>query len=221
MKFDGVGHMTGSATAVANGVSSTGALGGTYTVNSNGMGVIVYTTNFPAPGDQSAIVLNSAVLGLAHGFQFFDTVNAVYLTSGTASLLSTTARTYSVASVHGSFAVKYSTLTADPELYEEGGIGILTFDGEGHIEGSLLDEDSGGLHTPTLTGTYTVNPDGTCSMSLAIANSDFPDFACALNSEGIRGAEGLQAVVTNPGPSGPDNSVNYVVIATAAKQNTP
>jgi hypothetical protein len=221
MRFDGAGNVTGSATTVANGVSSTGDLGGTYTVNSNGTGVIDITTIFLSSGEeQYAITLNSAVGGVAQGFQFIETLNAVYLVTGTASLLSTTARNYSVASVYGTFAIQYNTLTADPDIYEEGGIGILTLDGKGNIKGSLTDKDSGGLHTPTLTGTYTVNSDGTCSISLVQPNSATVKLACALNSvAALGGAKGLQALVTNPGPSGADNSVNYIVIVTAVKQS--
>jgi len=78
-----------------------------------------------------------------------------------------------------------------------------------------------GVDTPlTFTGTYTVNADGTCSMSLSLLQTDGTNvnLACALNSVGPQGATGLQLVVTNPGPTGGDNSTNYAVTLTAVKQ---
>ncbi len=80
--------------------------------------------------------------------------------------------------------------------------------------------DRGVLNTFTLTGTYTVNPNGTCSISLVLSNSGgTPELACALNSQGPRGPTGMQFLVTNPGPSGTDNSTNYAITGTAMKQS--
>jgi len=220
LTFDGAGNVSGKATVVANGVTSSGDMSGTYTVNSNGTGGIDITTFFQPPGVlQFVITLNSAAGGVAHGFQFMETLNALYPNTGTALLLSTTEEDYSVASVHGDFAVQYNTWSADPNIDEEGGIGTVTLDGKGNIKGSLTDKDNGVLTTPTLTGTYTVNSDGTCSVSLVLSNSGTPDFACALNSVGEGGAKGFRLLNTNPGSRGSDNTVNYEITVTAVKQH--
>ena len=146
------------------------------------------------------------------------TLNAVYPNTGTASLLFTTPAASSVASLYGSFAIEYNTWSSDPNIDEEGGIGILTLDGKGNIKGSLTDKDNGVLSTPKLTGTYTVNPDGTCNVSLVLPNSPTLDFACALNSVGIGGAKGFQLLQTNPAARGTDDTVDYEVTVTAVKQ---
>jgi hypothetical protein len=121
----------------------------------------------------------------------------------------------------GSFAVEFSGWSADPDFDEQGGVGTITFDGKGNVEGSFTAVDRGRVGTLTLTGTYVVNADGSCSMSFLASDGSTPNFACALNSVGSLGANGLQAVLTNPGPTGADNSTNYAVTVTGVKQGTP
>src|SRR5208337_4234319 len=88
MTFDGAGNVTGSYTSSDGGVVQTGALGGTYTVNSNGTGVIDLTTGSTA---QFAITLNSTAAKVAHGVQLLQTNDSNNeVVSGTAMLQSTT-----------------------------------------------------------------------------------------------------------------------------------
>ena len=220
LTFDGAGNVTGSATVVSRGVSITGARDGTYTVNSDGTGVIDITPNAEFGPAQLAIVLNS-IAGVAHGFQFVQTSNPEnFVLSGTALLQSPTAVHYSLRSLTGSFALQFSGWSADPDFDEQGGIGTFTFDGKGNLTGSLTAVDRGTVGTATFTGTYAVNADGSCSMSLLQSDGSTPNLACALNSVGPLGANGFQALVTNVGPTGTDNSTNYEVTVTAVKQNT-
>ena len=88
-----------------------------------------------------------------------------------------------------------------------------------NLEGSLTAVDGGTVGTTTFTGTYAVNADGSCSMSLLQSDGSTPNLACALTSVGPLGADGLQALVTNPGPTGTDNSTNYAVTATGVRQS--
>ena len=221
MIFNGEGTVTGSATVTGDGESLSGALGGTYTVNSDGTGAIDITTS-PVGPFQLAIVLNSTSAGLAHGFQFVQTSNSEnFVLSGTALLQSQTAMHYSLASLNGSFALQFSGWSADPDFDEQGGIGTITFDGKGSLTGSLTAVDRGTVGTLTFIGTYAVNSDGSCSMSFLVSDGSTPNFACGLYSVGPLGAIGFQAVLTNPGPTGADNSTNYAVAVTGVKQSTP
>jgi hypothetical protein len=222
MTFDGAGNMTGSATKVGGGVSEGGALSGTYTVNSDGTGMIeVTSTLFNPPTIQYGFVLNSLAGGVAHGFQFMQTDNGNNVViSGTALLQSPIAVHYSLASLKGSFALQFNAWSTDPDFDEQGGIGTITFDGEGNLKESLTSVDRGEVHGVTLTGTYAVNADGSCSGSFVQPDGSMSNFACALNSVGPLGANGFQAVVTNPQPTGADDTTNYAVTATGVKQVT-
>ena len=70
----------------------------------------------------------------------------------------------------------------------------------------------GVLYTNSGTGTYTVNSDGSGSVSLTSKHS--PQFAFALNSVAAWRAAGLQFLATNSS----DGSGNLVVTGTALKQ---
>jgi len=58
--------------------------------------------------------------------------------SGSAMLQSTTAETYSVASLKGNFSIQLKMWTADVNQEEDGAIGIITFDGKGNFKGKYL-----------------------------------------------------------------------------------
>ena len=223
LKFDGAGNMTGSATAVGGGVSKDDVWSGTYTVNTDGTGAIEVTSSISKPPTfDLGFVLNSLAGGVAHGFQFMQTDNGNNVViSGTALLQSPTKVTYSLASLQGSFSFLYNSWSADPDFDEQGGIGTITFDGKGNLEGSFTAVDKGTVFTMTFTGTYAVNADGSCSMSLLQSNGSTPDLAGALNSVGPQGAAaGLQLLVTNPGPSGSDDSTDYAITVTGVRQST-
>ena len=210
MMFDGVGNVTVSYTSISGGVVQTGAGSGTYTVNSNGTGAINFTTGSNPP--KFAIILNSTAAGLAHGVQLLRTdKNANLVESGTALLQSTTAATYTLASVKGKLGFQLNKWTADVNETQEGIVGIFILDGKGKVTGSLSDMVGGVLKTSTFTGTYTVNADGSGSMSLTFAGIN-PQFAFALNNATPTSpAKGLQLLQTN-------TSGNKVISGVALKQ---
>jgi len=192
MTFDGAGNVTGSYTSVTGGVAQTGTLGGTYTVNSNGAGTITFTSGSTA---QFAITLNSTAAKVAHGvllLQTNDSNNEVI--SGTAVLQSTTAQTYSVASVKGNFGVQINRWTL--ETNQGGSIGIFSFDGKGNFKGSGTQVFAGVSQTGTFTGTYTVNSDGSGSLSIT-AGDKTQVLAFVLNSVAAGQAKGAQFLQTN------------------------
>jgi hypothetical protein len=211
MTFDGAGNVTVSYTAISGGVVTTGTGGGTYAVNSNGTGVINLTGGTNPP--QYAITLNSTAAGLAHGVRLLrtDTTGRNLVESGTAVLQSTTARTYSLASVKGKLSLQLNDWTADVTRSEDAVLGLLSFDGAGNVKGSFTVMDGGVLQTGTITGTYTVNSDGSGSMSLT-TGADSPHLAFALNNATPTGpARGLQLLQTN-------TSGNIVISGIALKQ---
>jgi hypothetical protein len=199
MTFDGVGNVTASITAIQGGVVHTGTASGTYTVNSNGTGAINFTTGGTTP-PHFAITLNATAAGLAHGMQLLVTnENSNVVDSGTAFLQSTTPATYTLASVKGNLGFQINKWTADVNASQDGIVGIFSFDGAGKIKGSYNEVNGGVLKTGTFTGTYTVNSDGSGSMSL-IVGTDNPQLAFALNNATPTSpAKGLQLLQTSGG----------------------
>jgi hypothetical protein len=205
LTFNGAGTVTGSYTSVTDGVVQTEALGGTYTVNSDGTGTITFTTGSTA---QFAITLSSIAAKVAHGVQLLQTnVSNNEIVSGTAVFQSTTAETYSVASMKGNFADQLNMWTADVNQALTGSVDLYSFDGKGNLKDSYAFMEDGVLHTGTRTGTYTVNPDGSGSLS----TTDGFSVAFALNSVAAGQAKGLQLQVLSV-------SGNYVKTGTALKQ---
>ncbi len=195
MTFDGAGNVTASFTSISGGVVQTGTASGTYTVNSNGTGAITFTTGSNPP--HFAITLTSSAGGLAHGLQLLQTNdNRNLVFSGTAFLQSTIPVTYTLASVKGNFGLLLNVWDGNANDFQEGVVGIASFDGAGKVKGSTTDVDGGVVSTQTFTGTYTVNSDGSGNMSLTAGN-DHPQIAFALNSVAAGKAKGAQLLLTN------------------------
>ena len=213
LAFDGAGNVTGSYTSISRHTVQTGTLSGIYIVMSNGTGTITITFT-PGSTAHFAITLNSTAGTVAHGLQLLQINDANNeIISGTALLQATTSATYSVASLKGTFAFQYNPRTADGSLAEDGGVGILTFDGKGNLKGSITIMYDGQLFTGNaLTGTYSVNSDG--SGRLSVVSKHNPRLAFALNSVAAGLASGMQFLDTNTG----DGSGNLVITGSALKQ---
>jgi len=210
MAFDGAGNVTGSFTSISWDTVKTGTLGGTYTVNSKGTGTIHFTTGSKA---KFAITLNSPVAGVAQGVQLLQTNdNNDEIISGTAVLQSTTAQTYSLASLNGSFSIQYNPRTADVSQSEDGGIGIFTFDGNGNVKSSETIMYGGVFYKGSGTFKYAVNSDGSGTIQASGGNG--PNFAFALNSVAAGKAKALQFLDTNTS----DGDGNLVITGTMLKQ---
>lgn len=210
MAFDGAGNVTGSYTSISSHTVQTGALGGTYSVKSNGSGMIDLTSGLTA---QYAITLNSTAAGVAQGVQLLrtdDTNNEIV--SGIALLQSTTAGKYTVASLKGNFALQYNPWTDDATLAEDGGVGIFSFDGKGNIKGSVIIMYDGGQVGGPFTATYKVASDGSGTIS-GIGKHSL-QMAFALNSVAAGEAKGLQFLDTNTG----DGNGDLVITGNALKQ---
>lgn len=210
MTFDGAGNVSGSYTSISLDTVQMGALGGTYSVKSNGSGAIDLTSGVTA---KFAITLNSTAAGVAQGVQLLeidDTSNEVI--SGTAVLQSTSAGKYTAASLKGNFAFQYNPWTSNASLAEDGGVGIFSFDGKGNVKGSVTIVYDGQKIGGPFTATYKVNSDGSGTIS-GIGKHGL-QIAFALNSVAAGQGKGLQFLDTNTG----DGSGNLVITGNALKQ---
>jgi hypothetical protein len=210
MTFDGLGDVSGSYTSISLDTVQMGTLGGTYSVKTNGTGLIDLTSGLTA---LFAITLNSTAAGVAQGVQLLetdDTNNEVI--SGTAVLQSTSAGKYTAASLRGNFAFQYNPWTNDATLAEDGGVGIFTFDGKGNVKGSVTIMYDGGQGGGPFKATYKVNSDGSGTIS-GIGKHGL-QIAFALNSVAAGEAKGLQFLDTNTG----DGRGNLVITGNALKQ---
>lgn len=197
MTFDGAGNVTGSYSSVSWDTIQTGTFSGTYTVGSNGVGTITLTTGLTA---QFAITLNSTVASVADGVQLLQTNDSNNeIISGTAVLQSTPAASYNLASLKGNFSILWNTWTADASLAQDAGAGLFSFDGKGNITGTGTSMYQGVAYPTTLTGTYTMNSNGTGIMTLKTKNGDTSEWGFALNTVKAGKAKGLQILA--PGSS--------------------
>ena len=209
MTFNGAGQGTGFYTQTnTGGLITSGNFSMNYAVKPNGAGTITCTTGLT---DKFAMILNSTAVGVAHGVQLLQINDSKNETvSGTALWLSSAATTYSVSSLRGNFEFQGNEWTPAGADAEEGFVGILTFDGKGNVTGTYTDMYDGEPTSPTLTGTYAVNPDGFGGMLFLADNIQF---TFAMNSATATGsAKGLQFVVNNSG------GLNIVRSGTAQKQ---
>lgn len=206
LTFSGAGKVTGSYTQGSGDVFKTGTLGGTYTVSSNGTGTLAFTTGSTA---KFAIVLNDATTaGVAQGVQLLQTNDKNNeVVSGTAVLQSTTAETYSVASLNGNFGFQWINWTASTSFPQASILGTISFNGKGSCKDSYTSVFDGKLTTKSDTCTYTVNANGTGSVVFPGSES-----ALSLNAAPSGQAKGAQ-FLQNVNESG-----NYVITGTAAAQ---
>lgn len=109
--------------------------------------------------------------------------------------LSAQGRNFSNASLQGSYSHLTRRSTADPTEVQMARVGIITFDGVGNVNNTFVEVINGIIMTSTLSGTYTVNSDG--SGSITWSNSSFP-LLFDLNSMAGNVAHGFQYFVDIP-----------------------
>jgi len=168
----------------------TGTSTGTYTVNPNGTGTVTFIGSTLELG----FTINSTVAKVAHGFQFFVELagyNGGNL--GTGLLISTAPTTYTAATLKSDFGFGFDESTLDTTVAMQCGTGLFIFDGKGNVTGSVNSMVGGVFQTGTFTGTYTVNDDGSGSISL----NDGPQYAFVLNTVTGGLAKGLMFIQTN------------------------
>src|SRR5262249_42199026 len=83
------------------------------------------------------------------------------------------AAAFSNGSLSGGYSFADSGETLAPGSIKFAEVGVLVFDGTGGLKGNAAMNDGGTICTATVTGTYSVNPDGSGSATL----SQTPDAA--------------------------------------------
>ncbi len=77
-------------------------------------------------------------------------------------------KVFSTASIRGSYGISYSVVlpnaSGPPQFLS--GTGVFQADGAGHVTGHETTNGNGQVCDGTMTGTYTVNPDGTGTLSV-------------------------------------------------------
>jgi hypothetical protein len=203
MTFDGSGNLTLSMTMNTANTVTTYTGTGTYSVAKEGSGSMSFTLSGGLNFTETMVLDSSG-----KGFQFVQTScngcgDTTDVSTGTAVAMG--ASSFTNASLKGN----YEWLTA--KWASEGGpnaeveLGTMIFDGKGNVKGSSTDDYAGTVSSLTFTGTYTVNSDGSGSMTLTANGTYITTDAFVINtasSTGL-GAKGLQLLNTyTPGTSG-------------------
>jgi hypothetical protein len=154
--FDGNCNVTGSnITGSSGGQYVTSGVSGSYGQNSDG--TLSITLNFAGQPTQTYMVGVSESGNKARGLESDGSVMA---TIDVQSQLTTLTSGYSAASLNGAYVAScYGGSEAD--------LDSLTFDGKGNLSSVDHYGSSGGQGSSPITGTYSVNGDGTFSGSLA------------------------------------------------------
>jgi hypothetical protein len=206
--FDGAGNVTANSVLLqgpASGTSTTDnvVLTGTYSVNADGSGNIAFTG-----GDNVAFRLDASAGGVARGAQLLlVTPNPdASVNSGVAVQQSPLPKNFTPASLKGTFSYLQNRWTATIATKAGAFVGILKFDGKGNVTNDSVGMiGSTGPIPSSVSGTYTVNADGTGSISYTNGAS----FAFVITANGKE----IQSVLTTP-----HNPGNFLISQTALKQ---
>ncbi len=92
----------------------------------------------------------------------------IAMSSGDGILTAQPQRVFSTASIRGSYATSYCVALTNPSGLTQflSGTGVFHADGAGHVTGQETTNTNGQVCSGTMTGTYTVNPDGTGTLSV-------------------------------------------------------
>jgi hypothetical protein len=186
------------------GIANTSPVTGNYNVNPDG------TINIAIDSGPTSVAIPYGIdgTGLPHGAQILRTTTYPdhSVSTGTVSLLAKAPKLYKLASLKGTFAFQANRWTADVSTGAESWAGTINFDGKGHVTGSAFKNDGSSVSSPSLSGNYTMNTNGTGTVSFNSGQV----LAFALTN----GGKGLYAALT----AEPGYSTNYVVTVTATKQ---
>ena len=163
LTFNGKGGFSGSYTSMRIQELTSGKLGGNYTVAANGTGTLTFTRGLFF---KFATVLSTNGAGIVNGVQMLqinDQSNEIVI--GSVLLLSTTAQTYSVASLNGIFSFQYKVFTPDQDVTQTASIGLASFDGKGNCTFTSSTVTDGRYTTSTESDTYTVATNGIGAIS--------------------------------------------------------
>lgn len=118
--------------------------------------------------------------------------------------------TFSNASLKGSFSFLTNTWTPTSTIPADASIGIVSFDGVSKVTGSLTNNAAGVVTKDTSSGTYSVNSDGSGTLSLTDKKGNTTTVAFVINTAGKQ----IQYLVTSCNGA----CANYVQSGTAIHQ---
>jgi hypothetical protein len=175
---DGNGVFTGSGTFILNGQASSGAVSGSYSVNTDctGQGTIQYP-----PGQSMHIGLM-----VTNGGQEVD-----FIQSDTGALVIGTLKprqaSCSVATLNGTYEFLSGTWHSDANAVSgESMVAEGIFDGAGGLSLQVSADEGGSSGTPMgVTGQYTVNADCTGSISISGTQGDWKDIVVVYSGREI------------------------------------
>ena len=195
MNFDGAGNVAGTylyevdANSLTAPKTTRGSFSGTYSSNADGTGSMTIALD---AGINLALAMAAGENGqslrlVATSYQFPAATCSCNIAGVS---LSGIARATTAGSLNGSYA---SLLNNSPNV--NASVAVATFDGAGNVTLSLTfvgsGDDKGQPPTPfsaTLTGTYTINPDGTGAMNFpavpGVSNAQMFGFVTTDNGSG-------------------------------------
>ena len=163
--FDGAGNIFGHFTANGDGVVVTGNLKGTYTVNPDCTGTIAL------PGvDQFFVVVGNG------GLRLVQTDSWIVVTRTMGKMPKRYACSLSM--LKGAYAVQgegtvVSQVPGWPSPpFPLGEVAVYSLDGAGNLSGNFTENVNGTLVTETMTGTYTVKPN--CTGTITSSGGGLP-----------------------------------------------
>ena len=157
-------------------------------MNPNGTGTI--NTSLSDGGSGTfAIVLNSG----GKGFQMIMTTCnpgcTTNILSGTG--IATEETSFTNKSLKGAF--EFLTVKWNENANAVNAVGVATFDGKGNVGASLTADNAGTVMTASASGTYSVNSDGSGSLTLSNNQGYAESLAFALNAKN----KGMQLLITS------------------------
>lgn len=210
VNFDGVGSFTVSSTQNCAGTVNTFTGSGTYSVAKDGTGTMTGSLSGISGTFTDAIVLNSA----GKSGQMVQT-SCTFCGSGTwvvaGTFIAVGGSSFKNASLKKGYEFMLTKWTSGQNSDADCTVGIATFDGKGNAKLSGTDVYAGSVQTITASGPYTVNSDGSGSMTGTDQNGNTITIAFLINSAG----KGLQLMKT--AESG-GHGINEVHTGTATKQ---
>ncbi len=208
LNFDGVSAVSGYITVISHGNLDVETIssGSTYSVASNGIGFM--TLNIATPGGgtvQFAFVLNSVSGSIAKSLQFlFVDIGETdaHVQAGTASLINLS-KPATASKLKGTYSLLMNWWA---EGTQQGLIGTIVFDGKSKVTLSFTDQQGGQTATTgTASGSYSVNSDGSGSISLTFSNNTTMQLDFVMNSIAGSVAKGIQLIdVTDPSSTSVD-----------------
>src|SRR5215469_16418391 len=84
------------------------------------------------------------------------------------------ATTFSKSSIKGNYAMSFAVAVGGEPISYAGGTGVIVSDGNGNLSGSESFSDTDGTvcTDATISGTYTVNPNGTGTINISLTSSE-------------------------------------------------